>query len=89
MTVKRIYLVSREAYYMDEGHTSFVPVKSFVSEADAIAFAAEEAKRDLHGESVAVISRRDFPDFHVTEFSMEAPEGYFMGTMRVEPLGLC
>lgn len=87
--LEKIYLVSREAFYMNEDHTSFVPVKAFASETDAIAFAAEEAKVGLHGEAVAVVARRDFPVFHVTEFDMEDSEGYFMGRMRVEPLDFC
>lgn len=86
---KRIYLVLREAYYMGEDHTSSVPVKAFVSESDAIAFAAEEAKKDLLGETVSVITREDHPEFHVTEFYMEDSKGYFMGTIKVEPLDLC
>lgn len=83
----KIYLVSREADFMEEGHTSSVAVKCFSAREDAVAFAASEAKVSHKGEVVASIVREETAEEVV--FSQEDSDGHFMGRMRVEPIDLC
>lgn len=85
--MQKIYLVSSEADFMDEGHDSFMAVKCFSSEEDAIKFAASEATVTHRGEAVDHVIREDYPE--EVNFYMEDRDGYSVGRMRVEPIDLC
>lgn len=85
--MQKIYLVSREANFMDENFVSSMAVKCFSSREAAIAFAASEAKVSHQGEIVASVVREEAAEEVV--FYMEDRDGYFMGRMRVEPIDLC